>query len=526
MTTDSGTSKLRFGLRAKLILLSLGLAFAPLIAIWPVGLIEDFLRREIAWEIDQCVDDLYEEGARYGFGVSRSNASGIDIDADADTDADANADERDAETWLHRFAEEHHVMIRILDEQGQVVLRTSPRQAERWANVRDVWQGLDDIFYGPTGPPDLLAYEARQSSEGSRPEVVDALAGHRSAQWRYDSEARMFVYSAAAPLPRGGAVYVTRISRRVIRSLYDMRYQLLKLTLFLAVAAVLFGLYVGRRMVAPLIKIERAIESYLAHPQKAALQSLALKRNDEIGDLSRSFHELTSRLHRQVEETASVAGDLAHDLKSPIATVTATAELLESSTSLTPERQARLADALTNAARHMRLSVDGLLDLARLDERLTSTEHSPVDLTALIRRVVDEAQATPQFEKFELSLDIVDEGLTIVGVESQMELLIRNMLDNALAFCASSVHIALTERSDTLHLTICDDGPGVSEGNREKIFRRFFSSRPEGTPPGTGLGLSIVSTIARAHGGTVELLSTSDDRPLDGACFRVTFPTM
>lgn len=520
--TKPTSKKLRFGLRIKLILLSLALAFAPLIAIWPVGLIEDFLRREIAWEIDQCVDDLYTEGASHGFGTSRPSAPV----ADGDADEGGAGGERNVEAWLHSFAEERHVMIRILDDQGQVVLRTSPRHAERWANVRDIWQGLDDIFYGPIGPPDLLAYEARLPREGQRPEVGEALSGHRSAQWRYDSEARMFVYSAAAPLEGGGSVYVTRISRRVIRSLYDMRYQLLKLTLFLAVAAILFGLYVGRRMVAPLIKMERAIESYLAHPQKTALQSLALERTDEIGDLSRSFHELTSRLHRQVEETASVAGDLAHDLKSPIATVTATAELLESSSSLTPERQARLAGALTQAARHMRLSVDGLLDLARLDERLTSTEHIPVDLASLIRRVVDETKAAPQCEALELSLDVVNKNMTILGVESQMELLLRNMLDNAITFCTTSAHIALEEHEGRLHLTICDDGPGVSEGNREKIFGRFFTARPEGTPSGTGLGLSIVTTIARAHGGTVELLAPSDDHVHSGACFRVTLPSL
>ena len=63
--------------------------------------------------------------------------------------------------------------------------------------------------------------------------------------------------------------------------------------------------------------------------------------------------------------------------------------------------------------------------------------------------------------------------------------------------------------------------PGISEGNRDKIFRRFFSIRPEGTPVGTGRGLSIVTAVAQAHRGTVELL---ESMPGQGAAFRITMP--
>lgn len=218
-----------------------------------------------------------------------------------------------------------------------------------------------------------------------------------------------------------------------------------------------------------------------------------------------------------------MAGDLAHDLKNPIATVAASAELLESSASLDEERQVKLANALTSAAEHMRRSVEGMLDLAHLDERLASTEHLSFDLASLLSRVVDDYRLTPQCEGLLLELDIPTEGVELVGSEAQMEQLIKNLLDNAIVFCEQRVEIALIQASDTLRLTISDDGPGVSKGNRTKIFGRFFSSRPEGSPEGTGLGLSIVSNIATALGGRVELLPSSVDH-LPGARFVVTLP--
>jgi signal transduction histidine kinase len=69
-----------------------------------------------------------------------------------------------------------------------------------------------------------------------------------------------------------------------------------------------------------------------------------------------------------------------------------------------------------------------------------------------------------------------------------------------------------------LVISILDDGPGVSPGNRDKIFTRFFSVRPPDKEPGSGLGLAIVHTVAQAHGGRVEL---ADRSALGGACFRL-----
>jgi signal transduction histidine kinase len=70
-----------------------------------------------------------------------------------------------------------------------------------------------------------------------------------------------------------------------------------------------------------------------------------------------------------------------------------------------------------------------------------------------------------------------------------------------------------------VHTDVIDFGPGVSEGNRDKIFTRFFTQRPEGQPRGTGLGLSIVQAVAEAHGGEVSLRPAD---PARGACFRLT----
>jgi signal transduction histidine kinase len=113
-----------------------------------------------------------------------------------------------------------------------------------------------------------------------------------------------------------------------------------------------------------------------------------------------------------------------------------------------------------------------------------------------------------------------DVGLVNI-VPHRIEEMLRNILDNALVQPMERREVVLrAEREgDTVTTTVRDFGPGVSPGNRDKIFRRFFSQRPAGGPPGTGLGLSIVTAVLSAHGGKA-WVRDPDEGP--GALFVLT----
>lgn len=99
-----------------------------------------------------------------------------------------------------------------------------------------------------------------------------------------------------------------------------------------------------------------------------------------------------------------------------------------------------------------------------------------------------------------------DVGVASIGPHRWEEVL-RNVLDNALVQPMTQREVVIQARreGDTVITTVRDFGPGVSAGNRSKIFRRRFTQRPDGAPPGTGLGLSIVQAVVAAHGGSVEV---------------------
>ena len=490
----------RVGLRLELIVASVALVVAPLAVVWSVGVAEDVIQAHVAAELDEATAELAAEAA----------SRGLEVEAPVDQ-----------WRWLQEAAREHHVMIRVVDRRGRSLISTSPRHAERWASLRSWWMGLDDFFFGPPGPPDIESFESSLGPPSTRPEVRAALDGRRAGQWRWDDSARMMVCSTASPLDGGGAIVVTRISRRVIRSLYELRYQLLKLTLFMAAAAVMLGLYVGRRMISPLRQMQRRIKTYLRNPRREDLSALALSRRDEIGDLSRAFEELIGRLRGRADEAARAAGDLAHDLKNPIATVSATAELLEGERPMDQERRQRVARALSEAAAHMNRSVEGMLRLARLDATLAASEHERLDLVDLVEQVVERQRAAACHE--EVRVTVRDDGdCRVRGDREQLEHLVINLVDNACDFARKQVLVEVRNVGEAVELRVSDDGLGVTAGNRDKVFRRFFTTRSAETNGGTGLGLSIVAAIAGAHGGEVSLLE--EEGPLSGACFFVRLP--
>jgi two-component system sensor histidine kinase ChvG len=512
--TDSrahGKARVRLGMRAKLIIVSLLIVFIPLIVVWGIGIYEDISRDVIA-------NQVRDIGAKLKKQLDRRRQQGDDAFAKAAP-----------QKWLRVFAKRQHVLVRLIDRRGRVVFQSDPIFADRWTNgkQRGVLRRVGDFFFGPKGPPDLVAYETALGPLADRAEVKKALAGQTADHWRQTDDNRLIVFYRAIA-DRHGVIYLTRNSRRNIRALYELRYQLLKLTLFLAFVAAAMGLWMGWRVVRPLVRLQKTIRSYLQNPAELDANELIVRRGDEIGDLSRDLQTLIMAMQRQISQTAEIAAELAHDLKNPIATISATSELLQNSKAIDADRQRRLSDATRDASLHMNRSVEGLLALARLDQSLASARREPVDLSALLETIVESYRKDPAADHIALEATI-DPGLKLSGIASQLEQLVRNLVDNAIIFCDKTIVLRLRRAPDDerIELTVTDDGPGISAGNRSKLFRRFFTARPEGYPAGTGLGLAIAKTIAIAHGGDLDIGDQDNEsRTLRGAHFVARFSTL
>ncbi|ERG64030.1 hypothetical protein L332_06095 [Agrococcus pavilionensis RW1] len=235
---------------------------------------------------------------------------------------------------------------------------------------------------------------------------------------------------------------------------------------------------------------------------------------DEIARLASTMNEMLARLESAQLSQRRFVADASHELRSPIATIKAMGETVVAH----PDGalSATAAHAFVEEASRMERLVNGLLLLARADERGLSGERHDVDLDDLLAAERDRVRSTTS-----LTVESRIEAVRVSGSRSQLAQAIRNLVDNAVRHAHRSVALSVRAGDDAAIVEIGDDGEGIPAADRERVFDRFVRldesrARDEG---GTGLGLAIVTEIVRAHGGSVEVVDSRS-----GAQLRVTLP--
>ncbi len=192
-----------------------------------------------------------------------------------------------------------------------------------------------------------------------------------------------------------------------------------------------------------------------------------------------------------------------HELKTPVASILASAETLQIAVERAPDRVPQFAAQIVSSARSLARLVSDLLDLSRLESRVM--EREDVDLSQLVWTEVDAVLPLAAERGIRLISEI--SPLTVRGSAPDLALAVRNLLSNAVRYTedGGEVRVSLHEDSERKVLTIADTGVGIPQRDLDRIFERFYRvdvarSRSTG---GTGLGLSMVRHVVEAHGGRV-----------------------
>jgi two-component system sensor histidine kinase TctE len=244
------------------------------------------------------------------------------------------------------------------------------------------------------------------------------------------------------------------------------------------------------------------------------------------GDVPDELRPLISALNRQIEllgESVSsqdrFLSDAAHQLKTPLAALQAQLELAASDNE-PASRQRRLAE-MEEATRRVGHLVRQLLAQARAESGMAATtQRQRVVLADIVEALARSHLDTAIQRNIDLGFEL---GAGAVhGVPWLLNELLVNLLDNALTYvpAGSSVTVRCGQRGEHYFLEVEDDGPGISQEFRGRVFERFFRA-PGSTGEGCGLGLAIVQDIATAHGATVKISDGADGR---GVCVTVLFP--
>jgi signal transduction histidine kinase len=316
-------------------------------------------------------------------------------------------------------------------------------------------------------------------------------------------------------LPGGGDG--GRRSVAVARPLTDVEQTLDEVVLALVIAAGIAALLaiglailIGRGALRPLVHARRAAEGV------AASQDPSLRvpegRADEVGALSRAINRMLGRLEdaqgrlrATLDEQRRFAADASHEMRTPLTALRGDIETLRLHDLPADERDAALADMGASVERMDRL-VSGLLGLARVDG--DGAEPERVDLGEMVGEI-----ATPE------ECPAPAAGLVVVGDPAALRGMLVNLIENGRNHGGGAVRVDLRADGGDAVVAIEDDGPGVAEADRDRIFDRFYRAAGRRSQRGAGLGLPIARAAAERWGGSVRLLPSAR-----GAVFEVRLP--
>ncbi len=286
------------------------------------------------------------------------------------------------------------------------------------------------------------------------------------------------------------------------------------------VFAMLLGLLLTRHIVGPVKILNTAARKVEGGDLKVRVPD---KRSDELGELSRGFNSMTKSLESADNQRRRLIADSAHELRTPVSLIRTRIEMMEEG--IYPMDKDGL-NALAEESDRLISLVDELKTLANLESSGLELSRENLSLPELFREVVE--SATPVIRRGKIDVEIESPPLPMVsGDWGKLQRLLSNLLSNALRYAESRILISANPAAGKpgwIELRVEDDGPGIPEEGREKVFERYYrvdASRNRSSG-GSGLGLAICREIVRAHGGRIQA-GVSDE--LGGAQFSVMLPS-
>lgn len=323
-------------------------------------------------------------------------------------------------------------------------------------------------------------------------------AAWQGSAWRY-----LYLHDEHS----GRTVAVSQRLKERLSTLTNALWVQLALT-FLSLPLLLWLIARGiRRGLTPL----DLLAGELAARNAQSLQPVSEQVPAETLPLVQSLNALLARVAESLAREQRFTADAAHELRSPLAALKVQAEVLAMSSD-EAEQQHHLGNIHESIDRANRLT-EQLLTLARLDPMQALPDAQPIDWQRSAHQALQSVNLQAREKRVQLKLECAcgfGQVFPPLGNEVLLQLMLRNLLDNAIRYSPPNSHVTLT--LDANGLSVCDEGPGIAAEHLPRIRERFY--RPPGqSQQGSGLGLSIVERIADLHGLRLDLVN-ADERGL------------
>lgn len=377
----------------------------------------------------------------------------------------------------------------------------------------------DALLLGPDGCAIASSRGDPPGCFGDRPEVAEAMAGTYDAVVRDRGEVedrddtrrprgRVRVYTAL-PIDLDGRVasivYMSRPSSSPLEAVWTLRHTIAVALIGCLAIMITVSLFLSWAISRPVWAITNAADAVARGEPPESFRSTGLIPA-EVQVLAAALERMTDQLHQRARYVAEFANNVSHELKTPLSSIRGAVELMRDEWEHMDEaqRQRFLANIAADVDRTQRL-VQRLLQLARIEQ--SADEVESIDVRSFVSHMAERYG-----DRVQVRFGSAPGRIAMNG--DHLETALTNLVDNAVRHGAGQpIEILVgSGESGRLQVKVRDHGPGISEGNRRRVFERFFTT--ERDRGGTGLGLAIVKAIAESRGGNVRF-----DTGRDGTTF-------
>ena len=441
---------------------------------------------------------------------------------------------------LIRLDQQTTARIRVLDRGGWLLADTSrlgprrdPDEVEEPTFAKDprerwlYWMGsslfrLWDRFAGE--PPATVSrdyYAADRPFQGG--EIEQALGGEYGAATRITpgGQRSVTLFSALPVVNEGavvGVVLVSQSTYNILQDLYEVRIVIFEVVLAAVAVAAVLSLLLSTTISRPLKRLRSQAMALVDRRGRLKGRFRKARRLDEIGDLTRALAGLSDRLEERMKFIEEFAAAVSHEFKNPLTSIRAAAEMLAEAE--TPEERARFLKVVQGDIARLETLLSAVREITRLDA--PADEGEPLEelvLNEIVSRVANAERYRARDVRVDVSLP--DTPVTIEADGERLVRVFENLIDNAVGFSppGGRVLVRLFAEGSRAVVQVEDEGPGIPQEHRQRIFQRFFSYRPEDAKARehSGLGLAIVKSILERDGGTI----TVGEADAGGARFEV-----
>jgi len=324
-----------------------------------------------------------------------------------------------------------------------------------------------------------------------------------------------------------GYIMVTEQANEILIAVEERRNFILRTVFGIAIAIFIFSVFLNRYILKPIAGLVRYTDSIKARDESFGRIEKFLFRSDELGLLSRSLNNMTKDLQDRTKKAENSSADLAHEIRNPLASLKGASELLDNT--VEKSERTKLIKILNHDVERIDRLITDYSQMLKDEASLSREKMKLLNLQSLIKNVIDDFDSNPSVIEKKIKFKFVKEKLNghdlkLMGIETRLEQVLANLLDNAVSFSPknSNILIDIASNQENILVKIKDRGPGFKENNTEKIFKRFYSNRPEKFGEHSGLGLNIVKSIVEMHGGKVKASNRSDDK--NGAEIEIQLP--